>query len=85
MKCPECGGNIPIPGKLTAKQKAALENWNAVVGYPFMHLDEVKAGEMSFRDAWNSNLEWLGSVYASAQNFYHGEGDQCICDEEKVN
>lgn len=59
--------------KLTESQEKVVKDWEAITGFEFMHLDEVKSGKTLFCDAFSLNANWIGHVAGDAQNLYHGE------------
>jgi len=57
-------------GKAKPSEKAleAMQDWQGITGFEFMHIDEVIERKMSFTEAWSANVSWLESMTASALN-----------------
>ncbi len=54
--------------KLSKKWREAFEEYETACGFEPMHQDEIDEGEMTVQDAWESNVAWLGDVFATVQN-----------------
>jgi hypothetical protein len=45
--------------KLTKTQKAWIKSYKDLTTFEAMHIDEVKAGEMTFEELVDSNVKWF--------------------------
>ena len=54
--------------KLNGKQKKAIKEWNRSIPFDFMHIEEINSGRISFRVAWNLNIDWLNDWVTEATN-----------------
>ena len=55
----------PKPSK---KALEAMQDWQGITGFEFMHTEEVIEGKMSFTEAWNANVRWLERMVGDATN-----------------
>jgi len=55
-------------GKAKPSDKAlkAMQDWQGVTGFEFIHIEEVIEGKVSFTDAWTANVRWLEGMVADA-------------------
>ena len=50
--------------KLTPEWREAFQKYEKISGFEFMHQDDIDAGEMTPREAWERNIRWLEDVVA---------------------
>jgi len=54
--------------KINQQQRKFMIQFESVSGFEFMHQDEIDTGEMTFKDAYHSNIHWFDSVYCEVLN-----------------
>ena len=48
--------------------REAFQRYENICGFEIMHQEDIDTGEMSPREAWDSNLRWLEDVLADVIN-----------------
>ncbi|MDX5979559.1 DUF1456 family protein [Vreelandella alkaliphila] len=54
--------------QLSPQQNAALARLESLTGTPPLGIEEFESGDISAKQLWQQNIEWLEGVLASAQN-----------------
>ena len=54
--------------KLSPKWRKAFADYERVSGFEAMYQDDIDSGEMTPRQAWNANVQWLEDVLADVVN-----------------
>lgn len=74
--------------KLTVEQNAALARYEAVCGMEPIGLEAFEAGEINAYQLWQSNMQWMESVWMDVQNIAFPapiEEAQAAWAEEKIS
>jgi hypothetical protein len=53
---------------LPTKWEKAFEKYEALTGFEPMHLEDIRSGNMTIRDAWESNINWFRDLCGDVQN-----------------
>lgn len=56
--------------KLSEEWVKAFEKYEQICGFEPMYQEEIDNGEMTPREAWNANIEWLEDVFATCINIH---------------
>ena len=60
--------NIKIySAKLTHQQNKALTDFENLTLVPIFGIDEFESGEISAKELWNKNFDWLEGIYKDVQ------------------
>jgi len=54
--------------KINSAQRRAMNQYEQVSGFEFMHQDEIDSGEMTFAEAWRQNQSWFDCVASDVVN-----------------
>lgn len=54
--------------KLSPQWRKVFSDFEKMTGFEVMHQDEIDAGEMTPREAWDENVRWFGLLAADVQN-----------------
>ena len=54
--------------RVNGAQRSCMEKYENLCGFEFLYQDDIDAGSMGFKEAWEANIQWLEDMMSDVTN-----------------